>query len=295
MNTTTENTKNTNTAKIARNYLNKHLRDMWKGQRDSLAAAGLDLNSAQLIIPDRKKSYKKMYETYHRPGCIVVALVLLERNFNQPKTDLDQYAAILNPSGFDFVERLGFRKSDFQQYKNDPAATLFILVSQKLEKVEKPHPDFLNTRRPKDAGHNISTGSVFNHQCWKIDRSGYPVKDINERKKYAHNLFARLRREKAVAAFDPTTRAAAMLEAKKKIDNLRRAIAYIVLTHADFINMIGDIQLILRWDVQRYYEHIERTVTAGELESAVKNFNEAVDKVNEILSKYETEKQPATV
>lgn len=268
---------------------------MWKSERDSLAASGLDLNNAQLIVPDRKQSYKKMWETYHRPGCVVVAMALKE-NCWMDELRLDQYAAILNPSGFDLVERLGYcRKSDFQQYKNDPAVTLFILVSQKLEKVEKPRPDFMNTRQREHAGSTTTTGGIYNRQYWKIDRSGYPIKDINERKRYAHNYFSTLRYEKAKKDFDPMTRAAAMLEQKKKLDDLRRSIAYIVLTSSDFDKMICDIEFKLRWGVVDKYKDIERANTANKLAAAVKDFTDGVETIRTILAKYEGEKEPATV
>lgn len=292
-----EDTKNATAynAKIAHNYLKKHLRDMWKSERDSLAASGLDLNNAQLIVPDRKQSYKKMWETYHRPGCVVVAMALKESCWSD-ELRLDQYAAILNPSGFDLVERLGYcRKSDFQQYKNDPAVTLFILVSQKLEKVEKPRPDFMNTRRPEDAGRNISTGSTWNCKYWKIDRSGYPVKDMKERQQFAHNYFSNLRIEKARADFDTAARDAEIAKASKVLDTLRHSIAYNVLTSPDFAGMIGDIELKLRWGVVDNFKYIQKADRADLLAAAVKDFTNGVEKVNVIIKKYEVNEEPATV
>lgn len=263
---------------------------MWKGERGSIVAAGLDLCNMQIITPDRRQSYKKMFETYSTGGKIVLAAILIE-NGNWDRS----YIAELNKNGFDLLPRCGYcTKADFQKYKNNDYCTLFLLVSDRLQPKENKYTPCKTYERDREHVLNCY-GDGHGHTIYTTDRNGYPLPDIRERKKYAHNFFARLRHEKAVAVFDPTTRAAAMLEAKKKIDNLRRSIAYIVLTHADFIKMIGEIEFKLRWDVQSDYKQIERTETAGELETAVKNFNEAVEKVNGILAKYETEKQPATV
>lgn len=287
-NKTNTNTTSAISMKIAHNVLNMHLRRLWKGARDNFSKiAQLDLNRAELIIPDRSMSFKRMYETYHKAGNVVVALELYERRTDSSRRDLDTSAAKLTPKGFDQIARLDWgTKAQFQERKNDPTWTLFLLVSPRLELSNTPKEQPCHTfeRDKKNILHSYTDGN--GHTYYTSDKNGYSIPSLEQRKREAHNYFSNLRHAAAIAAFDPTTRDSALKEADSRLNDIRRTLADLILTNSKFIEIIDKVENELSWHVSWSLRDIERANTATSLDTAVSAFVTSINKVSGILANY---------
>ena len=222
-------------------------------ERRNIAKAGLNLSTAQVINPNRKSSLAKMYDEWSHGGKLNVFAVALEdkKEYNYHY----ECVAQLRPGGFDI--RIGYRtKKDFLQYKNDPDIIFVLLVSEPLEYAAR---NFSPDRVPNEAGK------------FGRDKSGYKLPRVDERKRAAHAYCARVRMERAKAAFNPAYRDAAINKANEILESFRARIANAVLTVPNFYDIMKKISYPcgwFGWDIR----DIKRAETAEQLATAVQNF-----------------------
>ena len=250
---------------------NTVLRRFSAWERRNIAKAGLNLTTAQVINPNRKSSFAKMFADYSNDGKLNVFAVALEdkKEYNYHY----ECVAQLCEGGFNI--RIGYRtKKDFLQYKNNPDVVFVLLVSEPLEyTARKFSPD----RVPNEAGK------------YGRDKSGYKLPRIDERKRAAHAYCARVRMERAKSAFNPAYRDAAINKANEILESFRARIANAVLTVPNFCSIMKKISYPcdwFGWDIR----DIKRAETAAQLAAAVKSFQKHADELESQLDEYESAK-----
>ena len=193
--------------------------------RRKLAKAGLNLSAAFVVSPNRAQSLAKIYDEWSRGGAFNVFAFALSSVYCRT------VVAKLRPGGFDIC--CGYcTKADFRQYKNDSDMDFVLFVSFPLEYVGK---NFFPDRKPNEAGK------------YGRDKSGYELPRIDERKRAAHAYCARVRMERAKAAFNPAYRNAALIKANEILESFRARIANAVLTVPNFYDIMKKISYPCGW------------------------------------------------
>lgn len=272
----TQNFDNTTDQKTLRNYLNVYLRRM--SERREIVNAGLDFNNMEIIIPDRKKSFGGMYKAYNKPGYVSIIAVMHPDFIGPFYTHL--YAIKLNNSGFDLIERCGWRKCDFQIYKNIPDYVLFLLTSPKLvlkEKDSENKPDFKFTRDRKNIDTNVHVHSFYGYdRDYRTDKNGYPLPTKEERNRKLNAFKA----ERARARFDAS-----------QIEPERARMAEVLLTVEKEIRGLSIIELCNVYGLSHYMyatwdrNKLLKAETQFEFNSIVAEFDHDIIKLRESMQK----------
>lgn len=236
-------------------------------ERKNIAKAGLNLSTAIVINPNRKSSFAKMYAEHSNGGTLEVFALAVVTNGTAFR-----YAARLRNGGFDVCNGFYCTKADFLRYKNMPDVTFVLLVSEPL-KYEKRN--YMPERVPSEAG------------WYSRDKSGYKLPNESDRRRAAHAYCARVRLERAKAAFNPEYREAAAMRAAKVMELFRTRIANLILETPDFWAVIRKAEsyggYLLNWAVR----DIKHAQTAEQLSRAAKDFSKRAAELEEKLNEFE--------